>query len=208
LLPVSLTRVNSMSDGTSAARQVRISDADRERAAQRLQQALVEGRITLNEMDERMAEVYAARFAGDLEGPFADLPEGALVPSVIRLSPASSGQGADVVVLRTASGSLKRRGRWLLPERLAVEVGSGSVTLDCTEALIACSPVTIAVTVRSGSIKILVPEGLTADIDRVQTKNGSARSKVASVPTGSHPHLVLTGTVGSGSVVVRRPYFS
>jgi len=81
LLPVSLTRVNSMSDGTSAARQVRISDADRERAAQRLQQALVEGRITLNEMDERMAEVYAARFAGDLEGPFADLPEGALVPS-------------------------------------------------------------------------------------------------------------------------------
>ena len=41
-------------------------DADRERAAARLQQALAEGRITLDELEERLAVVYAARYAADL----------------------------------------------------------------------------------------------------------------------------------------------
>ena len=59
---------------------IRISDADRERAAARLQQALAEGRITLDELEERLAVVYAARYAADLLPPFADLPGDDVVP--------------------------------------------------------------------------------------------------------------------------------
>ena len=59
---------------------IRISDADRERAAARLQQALAEGRITLDELEERLAVVYAARYAADLLPPFADLPGPYVVP--------------------------------------------------------------------------------------------------------------------------------
>src|SRR6478736_4646452 len=59
---------------------IRISDADRERAAARLQQALAEGRITLDELEERLTVVYAARYAADLLPPFADLPGDDVVP--------------------------------------------------------------------------------------------------------------------------------
>ena len=65
---------------TQSPRGLRISDADRERAAARLQQALAEGRITLDELEERLTVVYAARYAADLLPPLEDLPGDAVVP--------------------------------------------------------------------------------------------------------------------------------
>lgn len=41
--------------------EVRISDADRERAVVRLQDAVTEGRLTISEFDERVAGVMRAR---------------------------------------------------------------------------------------------------------------------------------------------------
>ena len=63
---------------------LRISDADRERAAQRLHTALSEGRITLSELEERLAVVYAARYEADLRPPLADLPRTCRWPSRLR----------------------------------------------------------------------------------------------------------------------------
>lgn len=56
------------------ARPVRIGDADRERAAERIRGAMTEGRLTLEEADERQAAAYAARFAPELAELTADLP--------------------------------------------------------------------------------------------------------------------------------------
>ncbi len=52
----------------------RISDADRERAVQRLSDAVTEGRLTVAEFDERVAAVPAARTASELVPHLADLP--------------------------------------------------------------------------------------------------------------------------------------
>ena len=96
---------------------IRISDADRERAAARLQQALAEGRITLSELEERLAVVYAARYAADLLPPFADLPGNEIV-AVPPAAPAP--QPADrPLVLRTGMGTLRRSGPWTVPSRIA-----------------------------------------------------------------------------------------
>jgi hypothetical protein len=54
--------------------QMRAADVDRERTATRLRQALEEGRLTLDELDQRLVEVYAARTFGDLDRVVADLP--------------------------------------------------------------------------------------------------------------------------------------
>jgi hypothetical protein len=54
--------------------QIRAADADRERAATRLREALEEGRLTLGELDERLRDVYAAKTFGDLDRVLADLP--------------------------------------------------------------------------------------------------------------------------------------
>lgn len=58
----------------AAREQMRAADADRERYAEVVRRALDEGRLTLDEMDERLRVVYHAKTFGDLEQAVADLP--------------------------------------------------------------------------------------------------------------------------------------
>src|SRR5918995_2897739 len=53
---------------------LRAGDADRERVAQRLRRAHDEGRLDLDEFDERITSAYAARTFADLDELTADLP--------------------------------------------------------------------------------------------------------------------------------------
>ena len=53
---------------------LRAADVDREFVANRLRDALNEGRLTLTEYDDRLGQAYAARTYGDLKGLLADLP--------------------------------------------------------------------------------------------------------------------------------------
>jgi hypothetical protein len=56
--------------------QVRASDAEREEYATIIREATGEGRLTLAEGEERLAQVYAARNRDDLRPLIADLPQG------------------------------------------------------------------------------------------------------------------------------------
>lgn len=53
---------------------IRASDAERERIATRIQQASTEGRLTLQETEQRLGDVYAATYVDELAGFVADLP--------------------------------------------------------------------------------------------------------------------------------------
>ena len=54
---------------------MRTSDADRERVTARLRDHYAEGRLTRDELDERIAAALNARTFGDLRRVLADLPE-------------------------------------------------------------------------------------------------------------------------------------
>jgi hypothetical protein len=54
---------------------VRASDAEREQFAQVVRTAMTEGRLTLEEGEERMAQVYGARFRDELAPLTRDLPD-------------------------------------------------------------------------------------------------------------------------------------
>ena len=56
------------------------SDADRERVAERLQAAAGEGRLTAEELEQRLEGAFSARTGAELEPLVADLPEPAGVP--------------------------------------------------------------------------------------------------------------------------------
>ncbi|MCW6007139.1 DUF1707 domain-containing protein [Micromonospora sp. CPCC 205371] len=56
-------------------RLARVADADRDRVVLRLQAAIAEGRLTLDEYDERVRQTYAARRFADFEAILGDLPE-------------------------------------------------------------------------------------------------------------------------------------
>ncbi|MBX6355821.1 MAG: DUF1707 domain-containing protein [Micromonosporaceae bacterium] len=53
---------------------MRAGDADRERVAERLRIALEEGRLNLQEYDERLREAYAAKTYAELDKLLVDLP--------------------------------------------------------------------------------------------------------------------------------------
>ncbi|MFP5071849.1 DUF1707 domain-containing protein [Pseudonocardia nantongensis] len=60
--------------GPDPHRKVRAADRDRERVADRLRRAFGEGRLTVEEFDERTAATYRARTYGELDDLTADLP--------------------------------------------------------------------------------------------------------------------------------------
>ncbi|GAA1808696.1 DUF1707 domain-containing protein [Luedemannella flava] len=53
---------------------MRAADVDRQAVADRLREALNEGRLNLHEYDERLQQAYAARTYGELDGLLDDLP--------------------------------------------------------------------------------------------------------------------------------------
>jgi len=53
---------------------IRIGDADRDRAIERLRTAMAEGRLTFEEFDQRVEAALQAKFESDLAPLFADLP--------------------------------------------------------------------------------------------------------------------------------------
>jgi hypothetical protein len=72
-----------MSTQSEGPARVRASDAERETFVQVVQDAVGKGRLTLEEGEERLAQVYAARFRDELDPLVADLPE----------APARTGRG-------------------------------------------------------------------------------------------------------------------
>ena len=62
-------------------RQLRAADADRDRTAEMLRRAASEGRITFDELDERISRAYAAKTFADLEAVTSDLPGPGVKPA-------------------------------------------------------------------------------------------------------------------------------
>ncbi len=190
--------------------QLRIGDRERDLVASVLQDAMAEGRITMEEMQERVDAALRARYFSDLDALVADLPieppSTALTRPragvAARLADAPGSSATDPLVLDAGWSSVARTGRWQVPPFIEVNAAMGSVKLDC---LLATAPdvVDIKVVGSAGSVTIVVPEGWAANLDRLTNGWGSASNKVGSVPEPGGTLLVVHGSVGMGSLTVR-----
>ena len=181
---------------------IRISDADRERAAARLHQAVSEGRITLSELEDRLSDVYAARYEVDLLPPLADLPGAGAVVS----APIPSTPSGPPVVLKAGMSTIKRTGDWDVPARLRLQSSMGTIVLDFCDTKITHAVVEIEVDLVAGTVRLLVPDDATANVDDVISGMGTVKSKVPSRPRPGAVHFVVHGRTGMGTVTVRRRY--
>lgn len=174
---------------------LRVSDADRNGTLRRLHNAVALGLIDINEFEQRSSRVSYARTQSELDGLVGDLPgPGAIVTSA-----------ADRVELRGWAGSLKRHGAWTVPTRLALVRRFGSIDLDLTKARFAGPVVVIELDMKFGSLDLRLPEGASASIDNVEVYVGSAVDRRKDPPPEGTPHVVITGQVVFGSVVIRGP---
>jgi hypothetical protein len=174
--------------------ELRISDADRERAVQRLNRAVSEGRLTMSEFDERVAGVLRARTGSEVEPYLADLP---VAPGTVA--------APEHRELKAAMSTLKRTGQWVVPRRLSVANKAGSVKLDLTDAVISHPVIEVALEVYAGSTTLVLPRGASVDVEQVELVASTA--KVRKVPTSTEPvgepHVVVTGKQWAGTVTVR-----
>lgn len=65
-----------MNENPTGTTRMRTSDQEREQIAEILRAAMTEGRLTLEEGEERLASAYAAKYRDELGPLTADLPDG------------------------------------------------------------------------------------------------------------------------------------
>jgi len=187
-------------DGVAPA-ELRASHEDRDRVVELLRVAAGDGRLTAEELDERLEKALNARTYGELAALSRDLPTG---PAL--LAGAVAGKPKEMIRIDCRSGSAKRDGRWLVPLRIEARVTSGHITLDFTEAVITQPSLQIDASVRSGSLKLVIKPGIVVDADDVAV--GSGRVKVRA-PWGPDAPVFLriqvSGRVGSGRLKARPP---
>ncbi|WP_327416094.1 DUF1707 SHOCT-like domain-containing protein [Streptomyces sp. NBC_01233] len=141
--------------------ELRASDADRDRIAQILGDALAEGRLTSDEHSERLDSLYAFKTVGELEGLVRDLPApgGAHAPFATAGPTAPAGGPAETIVAVCSSSA--RKGRWRPGAHTRAVSVMGDINIDLTEAVFEQQVTEINVTCVLGNVEVLVPENVT-----------------------------------------------
>jgi hypothetical protein len=162
-----------VSEQDSSGSGVRASDAERDAAVGRLNQAVGEGRLTLDEFSQRLELAYAARTRGDLDPLLRDLPAdaasaastpGAVPATTSGTAVVSGGQGNDTHWNISPIGGIRHRGRWRVP-RHTVAIGVlGGVDVDLGEAELAAPEVMITKVSIIGGVSVRVPAGMRVEV--------------------------------------------
>jgi hypothetical protein len=180
---------------------LRASHEDRDRVVDLLRVAGGDGRLTAEELDERVGTALTARTYGELTTLVSDLPAaGGPAVGVPDAKP------KELLRIETRSGTVRRDGRWLVPQRMEVRVASGTVTLDFTEAVITWPSLQIDTEVRSGRLELVTKPGIVVDADNVAIRSGEVK---VNAPWGSGVPALLrisvSGKVRSGTIKARPP---
>jgi hypothetical protein len=194
---------------------LRASDADRERVAKILHDAMSEGRLTVAELDERLQVVYAAKTLGELVPVTDDLPgaSGVVVPPSTAAQPYRPGAVGpriggepDRAPLFAMMGAFERKGDWVAPGNFAATAIMGGGELDFTRARFAERECTIQCFAFMGGINLLVPEDVTVKLEGIGVMGAFDLRRGESIGTDpAGPVLRITGFALMGSVEVRRP---
>jgi hypothetical protein len=137
---------------------LRASDADRDRAASVINNALAEGRLTAEEHSERLDTIYAAKTHGELVPVLDDLPAAGTAAA-----PGPSPAGAEVTPARRSSriiailGGAARKGVWQADPVMHVVTVLGGAELDFREAIMPGNEVVLYATAVLGGMEITVP---------------------------------------------------
>lgn len=178
-----------------APRDLRASDADRDRVLELLAEAAGDGRLSAEEHAARVEHAIAARTLGELAELTADLAAPSAQP--VRLD------GGRII--SNIFGQTRRDGRWVVPESLTVTAVAGEVEVDFTQAILQSSRVRLYATVIGGRLRIVVPDGVSV----VMTGHAVLGRKrgVPKTPPGSVPAAVIEvkALVLGGEVIVRTP---
>jgi len=179
--------------------ELRVSDAEREATVVRLREAGGEGRLTLEELAERVEAADAARTRGELDALTADLPESTAwrdgaTPDVPRK------ERRWIVAIM---GGETRKGRWRPSRRTNAIAVMGGIDIDLREAQLADGAEILAIPVM-GAVSITVPEGVSVEMSGFALMGGNSGPDDRVLPLPNSPVVRVRAFSLMGGVVVER----
>ncbi len=161
-------------------RLIRASDGDREAVAVRLNEAVGDGRLTLQEFSQRLDRAYAAGTHGELALLTADLPVMAPV----------HGRGRLRRVMLGIFWDSRRAGPQPLEDEITAIALLGDAIIDLREAKVTSKEITIRAWALLNDVDVIVPEGAAVELSGVAV-------------VGDHRNMAMPGPAGTGRFVVK-----
>ncbi|MFD7444600.1 DUF1707 domain-containing protein [Streptomyces sp. NPDC059909] len=208
---------------TSDLPEMRASDAERERIAERLREAVAEGRLDMEEFEERLDAAFKARTHGELEPLVRDLPVpdgpggiGGPGGSSARLAVTTPAGGLSnwsgrIGKPATSSGAFAfwggfgRKGTWTIARRFTAAVFQAGGEIDLREANFEDREIVIRCFTIMGGIQITVPPDLDVNVKGFGLMGGFGEAGAGdAVPAPGSPRVTITGFALMGGVGVER----
>jgi hypothetical protein len=184
-----------------AAEDVRASYADRDQVVEIIRDAGAEGRLTPDELEERLQSALAARTLRDLAALTRDLPE---QPKRTK----SPIQAKDLVKIEKRIGSVEWVGPWVVPRRMEIKLTVGNAKIDFSDAVVTDDVLSIDVDLGIGGDLLLITRpGIVVEANDVIVRMGDLKVRPPQQDP-NHPvdlRIEVTGQLRGGDFVVRYP---
>ncbi|MFI8371877.1 MFS transporter [Streptomyces sp. NPDC085466] len=134
------------------------SDDDRNRVAEKVRAAVAAGRLEIDDLDARLAQVYQARTHGELDVAGRGLPDiGPRDALVVDRAPTSR-------FALGMFGGFERQGEWVVPPRFTAWSMWGGGRLDLSEARYAKQETVIRAVALFGGTEIILPDDIEVEV--------------------------------------------
>lgn len=186
--------------GRQGDSELRASHADRDQVVEKLRVAAGDGRLTPEELDERLEAALTAKTYADLAALTADLPAVRQPAGIVPQPP------RDLLRFDRRGGNVRQSGHWAVPARIEADVRGGYVKLDLTEAVVTYPTLEVEADVRGGSLVLVVKPGIAVDANDMAMIGGNVKFRPGTNAPGPLTlQVALSGQVRGGNVVVRLP---
>jgi hypothetical protein len=183
---------------------VRASDVDRERVADVLRQAAGEGRLSMEELEQRITAVYSAKTYNELQPLTRDLPAPTRA-SQAPVIPAASARPAfrPSRFAISVMGGFHRGDNWAVARGLTAITVMGGGKIDLREAQFTDGRTSITAFALMGGIEIIAPEDAYIDVRGMGVMGGVSHNVRGSGRPGG-PVVTVRALALMGGVKVRR----
>ena len=187
--------------------ELRASDADRERAVITLGRAAGDGRLDVDELEERLQLAYAARTHAELDTLLADVGgaiEGDLAAArapAPRARVVPSGAAGTSWIVSIMGGN-QRTGRWRVAERCNVVNFMGGSEIDLCDAELSDEATVVNVYSLMGGFEMRVPHGVEVQVSKFAFMGGHEVRLGSEAPSPGAPviRIRLISVMGGGQV--------
>ena len=162
---------------------------------QRLAEHAVNGRLTLDELEERTTRAYAATTRGELATLTSDLPATVTQPERRR---------KPTRWLISVMGGAEKRGRWRIGRRMTSFTLMGGNDIDLRHAEIDADEVTIVAVAVMGGMDIYVPDTVEVEVGGFAFIGGRGERGSSRAPRPGAPRIKILAFALMGGIDVWR----